>query len=114
VQTFFEGKALDPNRQLQFDEFLNELSKHLIHYFPERINYYVMTSVDYFKSHWDTLKINATIFIGVTLKNLPVKTRTKITLNPGLVTDELIKLLKDKTPAVRAAAAHAMSLLHSY
>jgi len=114
LQNFFEGKALDTNRQLMFDEFLNELSKILINNFPDRINYYVMTSVDHFKSQWDTIKINAVAFVGVTLKNLPQHVRSRITLNPGLITDEMVKLLKDKTASVRSATGNAMSLLHSY
>jgi len=48
------------------------------------------------------------------LKNLSPETRKKTTLNPGLVTEALIALLRDKTPTVRIASANAMSLLYSY
>lgn len=83
-----------------------------------------MTSVEYYRSNWNTIKSNAAIFTGFLLGNLPIEKRKN--LNPTLVARgmnnrklltkivALIGLLKEKAPAVRKAAAEAMSQLHSY
>jgi len=99
-------------RNLDYVEFLNSFSIELIKYFHERINYYVMTSVEYYKSNWNTIKANGAIFTGFLLGNLPIEKRKN--LNPTMVARALIGLLKDKSPAVRKAGADAMSLLHTY
>lgn len=64
VNTYLQSRVLDENRVLQYEEFLNELSKLLISAFPERLNYYTMTCVEYFKSHWNIIKANAALFTG--------------------------------------------------
>jgi len=110
----FLSKIGDDSRALSYEDFVNQLAALLIQAFPDRTNYYVMTCVDYFKSVWNTIRCNAATFVGVMLKNLPHETRKKTTLNPGLVTEALISLLRDKTPTVRIASANAMSLLYSY
>jgi len=105
---------LSPDRMVQYAEFLNDLSLVLIPSFPERINYYVMTCVDYFKSNWNSIKSNAAAFIGFLLGNLTPENSKKINnLNPGLVSRALVNMLKDKSPQVRKTTAQAMSLLHS-
>ncbi|PRP83406.1 hypothetical protein PROFUN_09434 [Planoprotostelium fungivorum] len=107
-------QQLDPSSFFQYNEFLNDLSKLLVECYPDRINYYVMTSIDYFKSHWNEIKINATALVGFILTNLPVEKRKACNLSPSLFTKALIALLKEKDPDVRKAAAESMSLLYDY
>jgi len=107
-------RKLEADRPLDYDNFLDEISKLLINNYLERINYYVMTNVDFYKSQWNTIKANAASFTGVLLGNLPVEKRGSINLNPSLVTRALIGLLTEKSNIVRKSAAEAMSLLYTY
>jgi len=106
--------TLDPNRELEYTEFLNDFSKLLIENYPDKLNHYVMTSIDYFRSSWNSIKSNGAIFIGYLLTNLPVEKRKVTSLNPSLISKALIGLLKEKSPDVRKTAAEAMSLLYNY
>lgn len=103
-----EGQFLD------YPELLNDLSQVLINSFPERINHYVMTCVEYFKSNWNSIKANAATFVGFLLGNLTQEKRKSANLNPGLISKALISLLKEKDAEVRQACANAISLLHDY
>lgn len=105
---------MSPANQMEYGEFLNDLAKLLIQYYPDRLNYYVMTCVSYFKSPWDEIKANAANFAGYMLGNLSLDARRQTSLNPGLVTRALILLFQEKSPEVRKAAADAISLLAHY
>lgn len=74
----------DENRQILYDEFLNEFSKLLIAAFPERVNYYLMTAVEAFKSNWTVIRANAAAFSGFLLGNLSADVRKTINLNPAM------------------------------
>jgi len=112
--TEYFNEVLDEDRELNYNEFLNQLSIHLITYFPERLNFYVMTSIEFFKSEWIPLRVGATTFIGYALGNVPDDKKFSVNLNPGIISGALIGLLKQKSAEVRAAAASAMSFLHTY
>lgn len=114
IHEFFQSDNFNPDRQLKYDYFLDELCKLLVTHYPERMNYLVMTSVNLFKSDWDQIKANAASFVGFLLGNLPVDKRNESNLNPALVANALVLLLTDKNPLVRQKAAEAMSLLHDY
>jgi len=110
----FFNEIFDESRELNYDNFLNQLSIHLIEYFPERLNLYVMTSIEYFKSEWIPLREGAAAFIGHALGNVPQDKKFSVGLNPGIISSALISLLKQKNASVRSAGAIAMSRLHSY
>jgi len=110
----FFNEVLEDERPLNYNEFLNQLSVHLITYFPEKLNLYVMTSIEYFKSEWIPLRVGAATFIGYALGNVPEDKKFSVGLNPGIISSALIGLLKQKSPQVRAAGAAAMSHLHAY
>jgi len=95
-----------------FDDFLTDLAKLLIEYFPERINYYVMTSIEHFQSQWTPIRASAATFVGSLLGQLPQSKRTP--LNTGLIAQALVGLLKQQEPEVRRRAASAIGLLHDY
>eukprot|EP00026_Physarum_polycephalum_P000352 Phypoly_transcript_00352.p1 GENE.Phypoly_transcript_00352~~Phypoly_transcript_00352.p1 ORF type:complete len:1660 (+),score=332.46 Phypoly_transcript_00352:97-5076(+) len=114
VATFFNRKQFDVDRSLNYDDFLNELSKLMITFYLDRVNYYAMTSLEFFKSNWNSIKENAANFTGVLLGNLPIEKRTKINLNPAIVSRALIGLLMEKAPSVRKRTAEALSLLYTY
>jgi len=105
---------LSPDAYFQYPEFLNDFSKLLVEHYPDRVNYYVMTSIDYFKSHWNEIKVNASALVGFILGNLPADKRKACNLSPSMFTKALIELLKERDADVRKAAADAMSLLYSY
>mmetsp|Transcript_7944 Transcript_7944/g.33416 ORF Transcript_7944/g.33416 Transcript_7944/m.33416 type:complete len:974 (+) Transcript_7944:72-2993(+) len=110
----FFNEVLDEERELNYNEFLNRLSSILIEHFPERLNFYVMTSIEFYKSHWTCLRVGAAAFTGFALGNVPEEKKHAVGLNPSIITAAIIGLLKQKSPEVRAEAATAMSLLHHY
>jgi len=115
LAAYFKGKIFDEGRVFNYDDFLNELSKILIIAFPDRLNSYVMTCVEFLsKSQWNSIKANATAFCGYLLGNLTPDQRRTINLNPGMAANALILLLKERSPEVRKKAAYALSLLTTY
>eukprot|EP01103_Thecamoeba_quadrilineata_P020288 TRINITY_DN862_c0_g1_i1.p1 TRINITY_DN862_c0_g1~~TRINITY_DN862_c0_g1_i1.p1 ORF type:complete len:1309 (+),score=309.38 TRINITY_DN862_c0_g1_i1:1049-4975(+) len=110
----FLSRVLEDSRQISFEDFYNELTKLLTTKYRDRVNYYVMTCIEYFKSSWTTIRCNAALIVGLTLKNLPLEIRKQITVNPAIVTDALVTLIKDRNPEVRAAASKALGKLHAY
>lgn len=114
MEELFTSSTLDPNRSLDYSEFTNDLSIRLINSYPQRINYYVMTCIEHFKSSWNIIKANAVICVGFLLGNMSIEKRKSTNLNPGLITRAMILLLKERAPEVRKSCSDAMSLLHSY
>ncbi|XP_060593728.1 maestro heat-like repeat-containing protein family member 1 [Ruditapes philippinarum] len=111
INTMFQKLLLD-DANLHYGEFMNDLSKLIIQDFPEKVNFYVMGCVSFYKSMWSEIKSNAALFTGFLLGNLPEEKQSVISKEH--VCAALILLLKDPTPAVRSAAAEAMSLLDKY
>ncbi|XP_059158762.1 maestro heat-like repeat-containing protein family member 1 isoform X2 [Physella acuta] len=97
---------------LHYGEFMNDLAKLVIQDLKEKINFYVMGCVSFFKSTWPEIKSNAAMFIGFLLGNLPKDMQSNITKEH--ICSALILLLKDSSPLVRSKAAEAMSLLYEY
>jgi hypothetical protein len=107
-----------------------------VRYFPERLNYYVMNTCDFFKSDWITIRVAAASFVGYAMGNIPPDRRYTIGVNPSLVTNgsfslslffflllllivfssfiAIIPLLKQDSPEVRTAAANAMSFMYGF
>ncbi|XP_052229832.1 maestro heat-like repeat-containing protein family member 1 isoform X3 [Dreissena polymorpha] len=105
-------KFLLEESNLHYGEFMNDLSKLIIQDFPEKVNFYVMGCVSFYKSVWPEIKSNAALFTGFLLGNLPEERQGVISKEH--VCAALILLLKDPTPSVRSTAAEAMSLLDKY
>ncbi|XP_012944683.1 maestro heat-like repeat-containing protein family member 1 isoform X2 [Aplysia californica] len=97
---------------LHYGEFMNDLAKLIIQDFPDKINFYVMGCVAFFKSAWPEIKSNAAMFTGFLLGNLTKQAQSSITKEH--ICSALTMLLKDSSPSVRAKAAEAMSLLYDY
>ncbi|KAL6063739.1 HEAT repeat domain containing protein [Balamuthia mandrillaris] len=112
IEEFMNHSALDPGSQLNYDEFLMEFAKLLIQDYPERMNYYIMTSIEFFKSHWTQLRGSAATFVGALLGQLPKEKRRM--LNVGMITQALVALLRQKDADVRRRVAATMGLLHDY
>jgi len=91
-----------------------KLAKELIAHFAQRVPYYLSQCCDGFRSQWDRLKANSAIMVGMLLGNLPPEKRDKATLNPGIITRQLISLLKERNSEVRQKAADAMGVLYTY
>ncbi|BFZ13379.1 hypothetical protein BsWGS_16418 [Bradybaena similaris] len=97
---------------VHYGEFMNDLAKLIIQDFPEKINFYVMGCVAFFRSSWPEIKSNAAMLIGFLLGNLPKDMQNNVTKEH--ICGALILLLKDSSPSVRSKAAEAMSLLYDY
>ncbi|EGG22616.1 hypothetical protein DFA_04746 [Cavenderia fasciculata] len=114
VKVFFHKRSFDADATLDYDEFLDELSKVLITFYTDRINYFLMTTIEYYKSNWVVLRGNAATLTGFILGNMPEEKRISTTLNPAIITQSLIRLLGEKSAEVRKKAADSMSYLHTY
>lgn len=120
LSPLLESAALDSMCQthlvnegaLHYGEFVNDLSKILIKDFPDKINFYTMNCVSFFRSDWKEIKANAAMLAGFLLGNLPTEQHKLITKEH--VCGELIRLLKDPAVVVRQKAAEAMSLLYHF
>lgn len=111
VNEMFQKHLLEEGH-LHYGEFMNDLSRLLIVDFPDKINFYVMGCVSFFKSSRDDIKANAALLTGFILGNLPQERREEISKDH--VCGALILLLKDPSGQVRCKAAEAMSLLYDY
>ena len=115
IEKLFTGPGFDPNRPLNYDDFIHYLSKFLIAAFPNRLNYYLMTAVEpYFKSEWAVIRGSAATFVGALLGNIPKDKRQALNLNPSRISKALVVLMAEGSPLVRKKAAYAVSLLHTY
>lgn len=115
IEKLFTGPGFDPNRPLNYDDFIHYLSKFLIAAFPNRLNYYLMTAVEpYFKSEWSVIRGSAATFVGALLGNIPKEKRQALNLNPSRISKALVVLMAESSPLVRKKAAYAISLLHTY
>ncbi|KAL3859489.1 hypothetical protein ACJMK2_009708 [Sinanodonta woodiana] len=111
INNKFQRHLLD-DAKLHYGEFMNDLSKLIIQDFPEKVNFYIMGCVAFFKSVWPEVKSNAALFAGYLLGNLPKERQTGISKEH--VCAALIMLLKDQSSSVRSRTAEAISLLQEY
>ncbi|XP_033626005.1 maestro heat-like repeat-containing protein family member 1 isoform X2 [Asterias rubens] len=111
LNQMFQKHLLD-GRSLNYGEFMFNLSKVIIENFLQKVNFYVMGNVSFFKSSWPDIRGNAAMFAGFLLGNLPEASHTLITKEH--VCGALILLLKDPDADVKVKAAEAMSLLSEY
>ncbi|XP_074645058.1 maestro heat-like repeat-containing protein family member 1 [Tubulanus polymorphus] len=111
LNNMFQKFLLDEGH-LHYGEFINDLVKVLIHDFPDKINFYVMGGVAFFKSMWSEIRSNAGLFVGFLLGNLPKEKHANVSKEH--VCGALVLLLKDEDADTRCKAAEAMSLLHDY
>ncbi|XP_038067311.1 maestro heat-like repeat-containing protein family member 1 isoform X2 [Patiria miniata] len=111
LNKMFQKHLLDEG-SLNYGEFMFNLSKVIISDFLQKVNFYVMANVGFFKSSWPDIRGNAAMFVGFLLGNLPEASHTLITKEH--VCGALILLLKDPDAAVRIKASEAMSLLPEY
>ncbi|XP_067055526.1 maestro heat-like repeat-containing protein family member 1 [Acropora muricata] len=111
VNQMFQKHLLEEGH-LHYGEFMNDLSRLIIVDLADKISFYVMGCVSFFKSSRDDIKANAALFTGFILGNLPKERRYEISKDH--VCGALILLLKDPSPKVRCKAAEAISLLYDY
>ncbi|GAM28545.1 hypothetical protein SAMD00019534_117210, partial [Acytostelium subglobosum LB1] len=115
AKALFHRKNFDVDATLDYDAFLEDFSKVMITLYTDRINYFIMTSIEYYKSPWVQLRGNAATLTGFILGYLPFEKRQRETsLNPSIITKALAQLLGEKSPVVRKKAADAISFLHAY
>eukprot|EP00698_Gefionella_okellyi_P010953 TRINITY_DN286_c0_g1_i1.p1 TRINITY_DN286_c0_g1~~TRINITY_DN286_c0_g1_i1.p1 ORF type:complete len:1629 (+),score=391.49 TRINITY_DN286_c0_g1_i1:371-4888(+) len=107
-----QRRAFDDNVKLNYDEWLDQLAPLLVAAFRDRVNFYLMTSIEYYKSQWTIIRGNAANFSGRLLAALPPTERRNVNVDQACVA--LVTLLKEPTPLVRKQAAASLSLLHSY
>jgi len=112
VEKYLTSDVTEEGSSFEYDEFLDQIARLVIAAFPDRINFYVMTTIDYFKSNWTNLRGNATTLVGYVLHHLPMDRRKF--LNVPMITQHLITLLNEKDFDVRRRCAASMGLLYEY
>ncbi|XP_072169220.1 maestro heat-like repeat-containing protein family member 1 [Diadema setosum] len=105
-------KHLIEDRKLNYGEFMYDLSKVIIADLLQKVNFYVMGNVSFFRSSWPDIRGNAAMCVGFLLGNLPKDNHSLISKDH--VCGALIQLLKDPEPSVRIKASEAMSLLYLF
>jgi len=105
-------KHLIEDGNLHYGEFMNDLSRLMISDYLDKMNFYIMACISFFKSNWDDIRANAALFVGFLLGNLKKESRHSISIDHCC--SALVVLLKDPSPSVRSRAAEAISLLHDY
>ncbi|KAL5467301.1 hypothetical protein EMCRGX_G031509 [Ephydatia muelleri] len=111
VNNMFQ-KHLTAGEALLYPDFLNDLCKLIVVDFIDRVNFYLMTGVGFFKSAVPEIRSNAVLFVGYLLGNMP--TENAPVVSKEHICEALILLLKDPSPLVRSSCAEAMSLLYEY
>ncbi|EGC31710.1 hypothetical protein DICPUDRAFT_50034 [Dictyostelium purpureum] len=120
IMEYFNNKSkgfhpsVSDSSSINYDEFLLDFSKLLIVHYPERVNYFIMTVIEFFKSGWVTLKGNSATLTGLLLGNLTDEKRIQTNINSTIITKTLINLLGDRSSMVRKKAAESLGLLHHY
>jgi len=109
INSMFQKHLLE-DAALHYGEFINDLSKVMTQDLSDKINFYIMGGVTFFKSHWPEIRSNAAMLIGFILGNMSSEVRTGVSKEH--VCSALVLLLKDQEPEVRIKAAEAMSRLH--
>lgn len=56
MTAYFQHGRFDEDRSIELEEFLNDFAKLLIEFYPERVNYYVMKGLEYYKSEWNVIR----------------------------------------------------------
>ncbi|XP_054723118.1 maestro heat-like repeat-containing protein family member 1 [Uloborus diversus] len=111
MNSMFQKHLLE-DAHLHYGEFINDLTKTMIADFPEKISFYVTTSMSYLKSQFPIIQCNAIAFLGYLLGNLPVEKQNLIPKER--VCSAMLVLLKDQSSEVRIRTAEALSLLHEF
>ncbi|KAM9723202.1 maestro heat-like repeat-containing protein family member 1 isoform 1-T1 [Menidia menidia] len=109
ITAMFQNHLHD-DKSLHYGEFINDLTKYLIQDFPGMLNFYHISVIQFFKSHWPEVRAAAAMFIGFLLGNLQQEHLSH--LNMGTITKGLVMLLQDPDPVVRVKAAEAMGHFH--
>ncbi|ELT91566.1 hypothetical protein CAPTEDRAFT_173785 [Capitella teleta] len=109
INEMFQKHLLE-SASLIYGEFMNDLSKAINKDFVDKLNFYTMGNVSFFRSSWSEIRSNAAMFVGFLLGNMDSSSASN--LSKEHICGALILLLKDLSPDVRIKAAEAMSYLH--
>lgn len=102
-------KHLQDGRGLHFGEFLNAACKHLMCDFPDLLGRLVSTSLFYFKSSWEDVRVAAPMLTGFLVLHVEPQQQAQVDLEQLIAALQL--LLKDPAPKVRVKAAETLGRL---
>ncbi|XP_048380905.2 maestro heat-like repeat-containing protein family member 1 [Stegostoma tigrinum] len=107
--SLFHCELTDGGR-LDYWAFLKSLAKLVAEDFPAKVNIYLVVAATFFKSLLPEIRGNAVIFAACLLRKLPAKYH-QAAANSNICSD-VVAMLQDPVPSVRAKVAKALSLLH--
>eukprot|EP00771_Trimastix_marina_P002466 gnl/Trimastix_PCT/3596.p1 GENE.gnl/Trimastix_PCT/3596~~gnl/Trimastix_PCT/3596.p1 ORF type:complete len:624 (-),score=209.98 gnl/Trimastix_PCT/3596:183-1895(-) len=107
------AQLVDEDNEVDFESFLKQMAILLIGSFPDRLNYYALTSVDIFKCKRREIKMAAIIFVVYLMSNMP-KERHRFMSVDDIFTALFNLLARDPVGEVRAKIAGMVYLLDGY
>uniref|UniRef100_A0A8C4NFG2 Maestro heat-like repeat-containing protein family member 1 n=1 Tax=Eptatretus burgeri TaxID=7764 RepID=A0A8C4NFG2_EPTBU len=108
VATMF-CKHLLEEATLIYGDFCSDLAKLMVQDFLDKVPFYVLSCVTFFKSIWPIIRGNAAMLVGFFMGFMPAEAMQGVSLEH--VCGAVLALLKDPAPCVRAHAADALGLL---
>ncbi|XP_075211694.1 maestro heat like repeat family protein c11.1 isoform X2 [Lycorma delicatula] len=108
VASMLTGHLIDDGN-LQYQDFMTALSKHLVEEMPDLVPTMIMTALPYSKSVWSEIRGNSALFVGLIYSNSPQEIRNHVALDA--ITCKLLQLIKDSEKEVRCKASYALSIL---
>uniref|UniRef100_UPI00358F9D33 maestro heat-like repeat-containing protein family member 1 isoform X2 n=1 Tax=Myxine glutinosa TaxID=7769 RepID=UPI00358F9D33 len=108
VATMFRKHLLE-EATLIYGGFCSDLAKLVVQDFPDKVPFYVLSCVTFFKSIWPIIRGNAAMLVGFFMGFMPAEAMQGVSLEH--VCGAVLALLKDPAPYVRAHAADALGLL---
>ena len=109
LQQFCEIAHKKSLAQFHYGEFLNNVAKSLIAEIPEKLNFFITSNVQFFKSANPKLRANAALLVGFLVGNLPEEQSHVVSIDHVL--NSLTALLKDSDVQVRSYTAESLGLL---
>ena len=109
MKNHVETAHAQPVKTFHYGEFLNSISKSIIQEIPEKLNFFVMSNLHFFKSPYQVIRANSALFAGFLLGNMTSDQLHVVSIDHILTT--LVQLLKDHDVNVRRNTAEALGLL---
>eukprot|EP01060_Flectonema_neradi_P026586 TRINITY_DN356_c0_g1_i11.p1 TRINITY_DN356_c0_g1~~TRINITY_DN356_c0_g1_i11.p1 ORF type:complete len:1794 (+),score=373.90 TRINITY_DN356_c0_g1_i11:66-5384(+) len=110
LQRLFNKEHMQPLKQTNYDEFINEWSKIYVRFYAHRVNDLLVSAMGYFQSPWAPCRSAAALLNGTLLRHLSDSDQARSNLEAS--TGGLITLMrKDPDPQVRTKAAKALGML---
>nr|XP_045621254.1 maestro heat-like repeat-containing protein family member 1 isoform X2 [Procambarus clarkii] len=109
MNSMFQNHLI-PSGVLNYQQFITDLTKHMVTDLKDHMGFFIQATSAYFKSSEPSLRRAAALLIG----NLVYNCERSEEVNVSSVSHGLLHLLRDPDPSVRTAAAIAIPLIYKH